>query len=109
MTYETSCVKIKLKPGSLERAREWARAINDRRDEALATLRDEGVVLECAFLDSTADGDYLIYIMKAESFEKAKQAAENSTHSIDEYHLKFKQETWEDGKKLETLVDLENF
>lgn len=109
MTYETSCVKIKLKPGSLDRAREWARVINERKEEALATLRDEGVVLECAFLDSAEGGDYLIYVMKAESFEKAKRTAEKSTHSIDEYHLKFKQETWEDGKKLETLVDLENF
>ena len=108
MDYETSCVKIKLKPNSLEKVREWARVINERKDEALATLRDEGVVLECAFLDSTPDGDYLIYIMKAESFDKAKQAAEKSTHAIDEYHMKFKQETWEDGKKLETLVDLEN-
>jgi len=109
MPYETSCVKIRLKPNSLDKVREWARVINTRKDEALATLRDEGVVLECAFLDSTDEGDFLVYVMKAESFDKAKQAAQQSAHSIDEYHMKFKQETWEDGKKLEILVDLEDF
>lgn len=108
MPYETSCVKIKLKPGSVPRAREWAMVINARREEALATLRDEGVVLECAFLDQTPEGDFLIYVMKAESFQKAKEAAQRSSHEIDDYHLKFKEETWEDGKKLEILIDLED-
>lgn len=109
MPYETSCVKIKLKPGSVPRAREWAMVINARRDEALATLRDEGVVLECAFLDQTSEGDFLIYVMKAGSFEHAKEAANRSTHEIDDYHLKFKEETWEGGKRLEILIDLEDF
>jgi hypothetical protein len=109
MPYETSCVKIKLKPGSVGKAREWAMVINARRDEALETLRDEGVVLECAFLDQTAEGDFLVYVMKAESFEQAKEAAERSTHEIDDFHLKFKEETWEDGTRLEILIDLEAF
>jgi len=109
MNYKTNCVKIKLKPNSIEKAREWAKVINDRKDEAAATLRDEGVVLECVFLDQTDDGDYLISIMKAESFDKAKEAAQNSVHEIDKFHRQFKSETWENGKKLEILVDLENF
>ncbi len=109
MSYKTNCVKIKLKPNSIEKVRESVKVINERKDEALATLRDESVVLECAFLDQTDNGDYLIYIMKAESFVKSKEAVQNSVHEIDEFHQKFKRETWEDGKKLELLVDLENF
>ncbi|MCA1624386.1 MAG: DUF6176 family protein [Acidobacteria bacterium] len=109
MSYQTNCVKIKLKPNSLEKVREWSKFINDRKDEVLATLRDESVILETAFLDQTDEGDFLIYLMKAESFEKARQAAETSVHEIDEYHQNFKRETWEDGKKLELLIDLENF
>lgn len=109
MAFETSCVKIRLKPGSVPKAREWAMVINSRSEEALATLRDEGVVLECAFLDQTDEGDFLIYVMKAESFQKAKEAAVRSTHEIDDFHMKFKEETWEDGRKLETLIDLEAF
>jgi len=109
MNYRTRCVKIKLKPNSIEKAREWAKFINERKDEALATLRDESVVLETVFLDQTGEGDFLIYLMKAESFEKAKEAAQKSIHGIDEFHRNFKRETWEDQKELEILIDLENF
>jgi hypothetical protein len=108
MGYHTQCTKIKLKPNSLERVREWAKTLNDtRRAEAMAALRDETVVLEGAFLDRTAEGDFLIYIMKAKSFEKSKQAAAASTHDIDRYHQDFKRSTWEGGKQLEVLVDLD--
>lgn len=107
MTYETRCFKIRLKPGSIEKVREWAQTINERKDEALATLSDESVVLEIVFLDRTTEGDYLIYLMKAESFEKARTAIQHSIHAIDEYHQKFKRECWLEGERLETLVDLD--
>jgi hypothetical protein len=107
MNYETRCVKIKLKPNSIEKVRAWARTIDERKEEALATLRDEGVMLETVFLDQTSEGDFLIYLMKAESFEKAKEAVKHSAHAIDEYHQNFKKETWETGKKLEMLIDLD--
>jgi hypothetical protein len=109
MNYKTNCVKIKLKPNSIEKVREWAKVLNERKDEVLATLRDESVVLETVFLDQTSEGDFLIYSMKAESFEKSKQAVENSAHAIDKFHQQFKLETWEEGKRLELLVDFENF
>lgn len=109
MYYETRCIKIKLKPDSLEKVREWARVINERKDEALLTLHEEAVILETVFLDQTSEGDFLIYVMKARSFDKANAAAQKSVHAIDEFHQNFKRETWEDGKKLETLIDLENF
>jgi hypothetical protein len=109
MNYRTRCVKIKLKPNSIEKAREWARVLNERKDEALATLRDESVVLEMAFLDQTGEGDFLIYLMKAESFETEKEAARKSVHAIDEFHRNFKRETWTERKELEILIDLENF
>lgn len=109
MNHETRCVKIKLKPDSVERAREWAKTLNERKTEALATLRDEGVILEAVFLDQTGEGDFLIYIMKAKSFEQAREAVRKSAHEIDAYHQVFKRETWAERKQLELLVDLENF
>ena len=108
MPYQTQCVKIQLKPNSLARVREWATTLNEsRRAEALATLRDETVVFEAVFLDHTAEGDFLIYVMKAESFEKAKEAAVTSTHEIDKYHKEFKRDTWNSRKQLELLLDLD--
>lgn len=89
--------------------REWAKTLNERRAEAVATLRDECVILETIFLDRTDEGDFLIYVMKAESFEKAREAVQKSAHEIDVYHQNFKRETWAERKQLELLVDLENF
>ena len=108
MPYQTQCVKIQLKPNSLERVRQWATTLNEsRRAEALATLRDETVVFEAAFLDHTAGGDFLIYVMKAESLQKAKEAAVTSTHEIDKYHKEFKRDTWGSREQLELLLDLD--
>ena len=107
MSFETRCVKIRLKPNSIEKVRAWAKTLNERKEEALATLRDESVILETVFLDQNTEGDFLIYVMKAESFEKAKEAVQNSVHAIDEYHQNFKRECWADGQRLETLVDLD--
>ena len=107
MNYETRCIKIKLKPHSLEKVREWTRTINERKDEVLATLRDEGVIVEAVFLDQNSEGDFLIYVMKAENFEQAMEVFEKSVHPIDEYHRKFKNETWEEGTPLEMLIDLD--
>jgi hypothetical protein len=108
VNYQTRCIKIKLKPDSIEKARAWAQqVINERKDEALATLRDESVIPETVFPDETDEGDFLIYLMKAESFEKAKETARQSVHAIDEFHRNFKRETWEGGKNLELLIDLD--
>lgn len=107
MNYETRCVKIRLKPNSLEKVRRWAQTINERKDEALATLSDENAILECVFLDQTSEGDFLIYFMKAENFEKVKEVFEKSVHEIDEYHRIFMKKTYENREKLEMLVDLD--
>jgi hypothetical protein len=109
MNYQTGCVKIKLKPDSIEKVREWAKTLNERKDEAIATLRDESVILETVFLDQTDEGDFLIYIMKAQNLEKAREAVRKSAREIDAYHQNFKRETWAERKQLELLVDLENF
>lgn len=105
--FETKCVKVKLKPGSLQRVRAWADELKNRREEALETMRDEGVVVESAFLDSTSEGDFLMYYMKAESFEQAAAVVKQSMHAIDAYHQAFKQETTESDTQLELLMDLD--
>jgi hypothetical protein len=105
--YETVCTKIKLKPGSQGRAREWAAEIGRRAEEARATLRQEGVVVESVFLESGAEGDFLIYYMKAENMERARAAGRASRHAIDEYHHRMMSEICESGQRLELLVDLD--
>jgi len=105
MPDEVVCHRIKLRAGSLPRVREWASTILERRDEALATLRDEGVTIESAFLEETVDGHYLIYYMRAA--KPRLGAAATSAHPIDEYHQQFKRDAWEGGSELELLIDLD--
>ena len=105
---ETVCVKVRLKEGSIARVREWASELNRRGDEVQETLSEEGVVVESAFLDQTEHGDFLIYYMKARSFEEAKRAVQASRNPIDSYHQRFKQDTWASRTSLELLIDFEN-
>jgi len=106
---ETVCVQVRLKSGSLGHVHEWATELRTRSEEVLTTLRDEGVLVESAFLGSDDQGDFLIYYMKARSLEEAGERARGSTHPIDEYHQRFKAETWESRTPLELLIDFENF
>jgi hypothetical protein len=105
---DTACVKVRLRPGSLERVREWVRELQARSDEVLATLRDEGVLVESVFLDSDEHGDFLVYYMKARNLAAASETARRSAHPIDRYHQQFKVDTWEDQTPLELLIDFEN-
>jgi hypothetical protein len=101
---ETVCVRVRLKEGSLPRVRAWAKELNERRDEVLATLMNEGVRIESVFLD----GETLVYYMRAESIDQAREVYAHSTHAIDVYHQRFKDETFESQTPLELLIDFEN-
>jgi hypothetical protein len=101
---ETLCVRVRLVPGSLPRVREWAAELNARRDEVIATLRDEGVKIESVFLE----GETLVYFLKASSIDHAREVYARSRHAIDAYHQRFKDETFAQETQLELLIDFEN-
>ena len=73
----------------------------------LHTLRDEGVIIESVFLDTSEEGEYLIYYMKTESLERAREVGQKSSHPIDAYHKKFKEDTWGSSHILEELIDFD--
>jgi hypothetical protein len=99
---------IELKPNSLDRVEEWAATLNERADEAIATLQDEGIRIESWFHLSLDDKDYLLCYVRAESIKKAHQVVRFSPHAIDAYHQQFKKDTWGVGKSARLLVDLVN-
>jgi hypothetical protein len=101
---ETVCVRVRLEPGSLPRVREWAAELNARRSEVMATLQDEGVRIESVFLD----GETLVYYLKADSIDQARDVYSRSSHAIDAYHQRFKDETFAEQTQLELLIDFEN-
>ena len=102
---KTLASKIKLKPNSLGIVADWSKELNARKEEVLATLRDETVVFESAFLDKVSDTEaYLIYVMVIEDVEQSRKAVKTSTHPIDAYHQQFKKDAWDGSQRLETLV-----
>lgn len=72
--------------GKTDELREWCAELADREDEVRATLRDEGMYTESAFLERTDDGDYLYYYMEAENLPAALDAFESSDHDVDREH-----------------------
>ena len=105
--WTTQCVRVTLKAGSLERVRAWQSELNSRGAEVLETLKDENVVVESVFLDRVAGVDYLVYYMRAQNMERARQTAQRSTHAIDKYHSDFMKAVVESGEKLECLIDFD--
>lgn len=105
---DTRCVKIRLRPGTEGRVREWADELRRRKEEALETLRDESVFVESVFLERAPDADFLVYYMKAADLDRSRQVARTSNRPIDVYHRRFKEETWASVANLELLVNLEN-
>lgn len=101
------CKRLRIRNGSINAVRDWARTISARRSEALETLRDESVHLESVFLERGSDGDYLVYYMRGADLAGSREVARQSKHPIDEYHQRFMKEHIESGVELETLVDLE--
>jgi hypothetical protein len=97
---------IELKPNSLDRVEEWAITLNKRADEAIETLRDEGVKIESWFHLSLDGKDYLLCYMRVKSIKKAHEVVQSSPHAIDAYHQQFKKDTWVTGKSVRLLVDL---
>ncbi|MGB0885729.1 MAG: DUF6176 family protein [Chitinophagales bacterium] len=100
----TTCVKIKLKPNSLDKVEEWSKTLNERREEVIETLVNETVLFESSFLDVISEDEaYLIGVMVIDDIEKCKNVVKHSTKSIDKYHKNFKKETWGEMKTLKTL------
>ncbi len=99
---------IKLKENSEDRAAEWARTIKERKEEALATLRDEGMEVESWFLLTLNNEAYLLSYMRSEDLARAQEVVKESRHEIDAFHQQFKKDAWVRGStiELELLVDL---
>lgn len=104
-------VKQKIEDGKTPQLKEWMAEIRERDEEALETLKNEGMHSEAAFLEHTDDGDFLIYYMKADDWEQAVESFEQSSHEIDEEHKHVMDEVLESGENIgdyELLYQLNN-
>ncbi len=99
-------VHFKFKPGAKQIWLNWSQELRRRRDEVIATLKNEGVVSESCFLSE--DGESVYYFMEAEDFEKVRTTAASSPHPIDADHKSARTSSLEAIGPLECLFHFEN-
>ena len=104
---DVGAVLIQLKLDSMANVEAWQKELNVRKDEAIETLKAEGVFVESWFHVELEGRDYLIAYMRAEDIVKAQDIARNSSFPIDAIHKTFKQ-NWAKVTPAKLLVDLEN-
>jgi hypothetical protein len=73
-------------PGKSERLRAWYQELEDRRDETLQTLDNEGIRQEVAFILPTEHGELLAVFIEVEDMAKADEAFYSSPYEIDHQH-----------------------
>lgn len=103
---EVKLVKFRFKSGKKKIWLDWSEELKRRKDEVIATLKNEGVLSESCFISE--DGEEVYYFMEAEDFEKAKKAIEKSTRPIDEDHKKAREASLEKIEVLKSLFHFEN-
>jgi hypothetical protein len=96
-----------VKPDHVDLLRNWLSEVGGpRRDEALATLANEGCTHEQALLVNGADGSFLVYVMEVEDVERSRQAVANSEHEIDAEHRRVMDLALGSDLPAELLLDL---
>jgi hypothetical protein len=85
--------RARILPGMEEEATEWMQMLNDRHEEAVATLDRERMAIEIIFRSSAADGDHLTWI----TVQGPGEAVGTSSHQLDVDHLAFDRRVRERG------------
>lgn len=99
---------IKLKPDSFKNVENWKNELQQRKNEAIETLKAEGVYVESWFHIKIDEQDYLIAYMRANNIDEAQKIAKSSKFDIDQVHKEFKK-NWLNVSPASLLIDLENF
>ena len=73
-------------PGKTQRLRDWYEELQDRRDETLQTLENEGVRQEVAYILDTEHGDLLAVFIEVDDMDAANDAFYSSPFEIDRQH-----------------------
>ncbi len=103
---ELVCYRIKLKPDSIEKVKSWGAKLNSEHEEVAKLLKNEGIVIESAFLEQSSEGNFLIYYVRAHDLKKAQEISAASLHPIDQFHKQVMREITESAVVLEKVLDI---
>ncbi len=83
---ESTAGLIKLSRGHEKDLEEWRETLQSRKAEALEALKREHVELECWFEIEIEGEPYLLWFIRVESMEKARELYASSPLDIDTFH-----------------------
>ena len=81
---EISLFRYPIQEGKKEIWLNWCDQVTKRKDEVLATLREEGMLTEACFIDSEEKHVYIF--VRSNDLSKAFKAGQTSSHKIDKEH-----------------------
>ncbi len=106
---KTVVIRQKIKPNAINEVKQWFQTLRERKTEVLESMKNEGIVVESAFLDNHGEEFFLIYYIKAENIEHAYEVFNKSTLEIDIYFKNKWDQLLSKGRVvLEELLDLNN-
>jgi hypothetical protein len=105
--YETQLLKIKIRPGKTAKVIEFLRTLRSRKDQSLAAMNREGMIIESMFLERRDDGDFLYYYAKARDLAQANLVNMQATDPLTLEIREFVMETWDHIVSPEPLLDLD--
>jgi len=105
---QSECIRIRMKQGMTDKFVEWAKQVPTRIDEVRASMREQGVLEQCFFLERASDVDFIVLYWKVEDPEKARTAFQNSKRKIDLEMIEMIETTWDRSQvsRLECIMEL---
>ena len=97
--------KYRIKPGKLQIWLDWSKELNQRRAEALETLRAEAVFSEACFLST--DKKFVYMVMEADDLTQAHKAGQTSSFPIDASHKAKRMASLEFVERVQLLYHFE--
>ncbi|WP_238014818.1 DUF6176 family protein [Dactylosporangium sp. AC04546] len=80
---QTRRIRIRLKPGTADRMEQWlVSSFGDRHDEALASMRNNGLLWECAYIER-GEVDVVVLLQCSDDFGETSRRFLGSDLPID--------------------------
>ncbi|MDD0843974.1 DUF6176 family protein [Pseudomonas sp. Gutcm_11s] len=106
---DAKAVLIRLKPDTATLVADWREQILRLKEQAIESIRNEGIAVESWFQVQLAGEHYLLAYIRSGDIARAEAIGAQSTLEVDAVHRQFKRDTWDHNSMIpcELLVDLQ--
>ena len=106
---DVKAVLIRLKPDTATQVADWQARILQLKEQAIESIRNEGIEVESWFQVIIANEQYLLAYIRTADIARAQAIGAQSTLEVDAVHRQFKLDTWDPSCMIdcELLVDLQ--